>query len=393
MSQKLISLSPDLKRLRAEGYEIDIVDSYLVMRHVPYVNATRQVKFGALVSELSLAGDRTARPSTHVIQFAGDGPCDKHGRMLSKIVNDSINQNIGDGLTTTVSMSSKPANGYPDYYEKFTAYASMLWQHAQAIKPGATAKTYVVPASNDNQGVFRYLDTASSRAGISEVTDKLKQGKVAIIGLGGTGAYVLDLVAKTPITEIHIYDDDVFQSHNAFRSPGCSSVSELRKQPYKVTYYRQRYSKLHGAIIPHRVKVTKRNIHKLKDCNFVFICVDNNASRLEIAEVLLGYGVPFVDVGMGLEKANSSLVGIVRTSYCDPTKNENIPKSIPRAVNDDGDDLYSSNIQANELNALNAVMAVIKWKKHCGFYVDLECEGSSIYTLDGNHLLNKGNGE
>jgi hypothetical protein len=141
------------------------------------------------------------------------------------------------------------------------------------------------------------------------------------------------------------------------------------------------------------VKVTKRNIHKLKDCDFVFICVDCNAARLLIAEALLSYGVPFVDVGMGLEKANNSLVGIVRTSYCDPARNENIPESIPRAINDDGDDLYSSNIQTNELNALNAVMAVIKWKKHCDFYVDLECEGSSIYTLDGNHLLNKGGGE
>ena len=52
-------------------------------------------------------------------------------------------------------------------------------------------------------------------------------------------------------------------------------------------------------------------------------------------------------------------------------------------------DVYASNIQVADLNALNAVMAVIKWKKLCGFYCDLEREHHSTYTLDGNLLLNE----
>ena len=48
----------------------------------------------------------------------------------------------------------------------------------------------------------------------------------------------------------------------------------------------------------------------------------------------------------------------------------------------------SSNIQVADLNALNAVMAVIKWKKIRGFYRDLEHEHHSTYTTDGNMLLN-----
>ena len=38
---------------------------------------------------------------------------------------------------------------------------------------------------------------------------------------------------------------------------------------------------------------------------------------------------------------------------------------------------------------LSAVFAVIKWKKLCGFYCDLENEHHSTYTLDGNMLLNE----
>jgi len=52
-------------------------------------------------------------------------------------------------------------------------------------------------------------------------------------------------------------------------------------------------------------------------------------------------------------------------------------------------DLYSSNIQVADLNALNAVLAVVKWKKLRGFYRDLEHEHHCTYTTDGNMLLNK----
>jgi hypothetical protein len=41
-----------------------------------------------------------------------------------------------------------------------------------------------------------------------------------------------------------------------------------------------------------------------------------------------------------------------------------------------------------DLNALNAAMAVVKWKKIRGFYRDLERAHHSTYTTDGNMLLN-----
>ena len=51
-------------------------------------------------------------------------------------------------------------------------------------------------------------------------------------------------------------------------------------------------------------------------------------------------------------------------------------------------DIYASNIQVADLNALNAVLAVIKWKKIRGFYRDLEREHHCTYTTDGNMLIN-----
>ncbi len=40
------------------------------------------------------------------------------------------------------------------------------------------------------------------------------------------------------------------------------------------------------------------------------------------------------------------------------------------------------------MNALNAALAVIRWKKLCGVYADLEGEHHSGYVIDGNHIVN-----
>ncbi|MDZ7652346.1 MAG: ThiF family adenylyltransferase [Burkholderiaceae bacterium] len=84
-------------------------------------------------------------------------------------------------------------------------------------------RTFKTIDSNESESVFLFEDTASSRAGIQPIAQALREYKIAIVGLGGTGAYILDLVAKTHVSEIHLYDADKFRQHNAFRAPGAAS--------------------------------------------------------------------------------------------------------------------------------------------------------------------------
>src|SRR5947207_598319 len=115
MSPGLISRSADLKRLRDDGYEVDIVNGYLLISHVPYVNSHKEVAYGTLISRLDLAGDTTVRPSDHVALWAGDYPCDSNGSQLVKLVsNPGVQEKIRDGLVATHSFSQKPEGGYPD---------------------------------------------------------------------------------------------------------------------------------------------------------------------------------------------------------------------------------------------------------------------------------------
>ena len=387
MSQKLFSLSPDLKRLRDEGYFVQIRGGFLIMRHVPYVDAQRQVRMGSLISSLTLAGDVTRVPDTHVAFFDGDYPCGADGVPIRQISHQSGDINLGNGVTAKHGFSSKPASGYTDYYHKMTTYAAILSGPATLLKPGVNPRVFRTPEDEDDC-IFNYTETASDRVGIGALTERLATEQVAIIGLGGTGSYVLDFVAKTPVKEIRLFDGDEFLQHNAFRSPGAPSIIELREVPKKVDYLKGIYSRMHLGIIAHAVLLDPSNVHLLDGVTFAFICMDAGGVKRLVLEKLETLGVPFVDVGMGLELVDGSLGGILRVTSSTPAKRDHVHQGRICFADGGDDDLYASNIQVADLNALNAVMAVIKWKKIRGFYRDIEQEHHSTYTTDGNMLLN-----
>jgi len=391
MSQQLISRSPDLKRLRDEGYDVEVRSGYLLVKGVPYVNAAREVRRGVLASTLDLAGDVTTRPSTHVAYFVGEHPCHKDGSPIQQIAYAGGAWPLGDGLVAQHAFSNKPPAGYPDFHAKMTRYADVISHPAQALDPGATARTFpVVPPDPDAGEVFVYLDTATSRAGTGAVSRKLEGQTVAIVGLGGTGSYVLDLVAKTPVRAIHLFDGDKFSQHNAFRSPGAASIEELRAEPQKAHHFQAQYARMHRHVVAHDGYLTEANVDALRGMTFVFLCVDNGDARRLLVGKLEEYGIPFVDVGMGVYQASGSLGGVLRVTSSTPAQRGHVARGhrIPFA-GDDGNNEYARNIQIADLNALNAVLAVVKWKKLLGFYLDLENEHHSTYTIDGNVLTNE----
>jgi hypothetical protein len=392
MSQELISRNADLARLREEGYNIEIRATYLLVKDVPYVNAKREIRRGILVSKLNLAGDITQRPDDHQAQFAGEQPCHADGSVMAELGNGGVNTLIGKSLTVTLSFSQKPARGYYlDYHEKMAHYANMLSAQAQILDPEISLRVRRVkePEPEDDTP-FNYLDTASSRVDISAVAQKLALEQIAIVGGGGTGSYVLDLVAKTPMKKIHLFDGDVFSTHNAFRAPGAPSLEELRLQPHKADYLHGIYSKMRKGIVVHDYDVDAGNVHELADMKFVFLCLDKGPPKKMIVDFLESRGIPFIDVGMGLYLKNGKLGGILRiTTSVDGQRNHVHEKARIPFGDASGNNEYDTNIQIADLNALNAALAVIKWKKLFGFYADSEKELFSAYTIDCNMLTSE----
>jgi hypothetical protein len=391
MSQRPISLSADLRRLRNEGYDLEVRSGYLLVKGVPYVNSAREIKRGTLVAKLVLANDETVRPDDHVAHFAGEYPCRGDGKAIERIRNSSQERALAEGVVIqhTFSAKPKPQGFYEDYHAKITAYVSILSGPAQAIDPTVTAKTFplIGPEENSDEP-FNYIDTASSRAEINVVARKLALQNVAIIGLGGTGSYVLDLVAKTPVRNIHLFDGDTFLQHNAFRSPGAPSGEDLKARQPKTTYFHGIYSRMHKGIVDHAAYADESNIEALRGMDFLFLCLDHGPAKKFVVERLESFNLSFIDVGMGIQVTDDALGGILRVTMSTPEKRDHLRTRVSFGEGD-GHNEYDRNIQVADLNALNAALAVIKWKKRYGFYRDVKREHNNQFTTDGNFLLNE----
>lgn len=387
MSSALISRNPDLLRLRNEGFDLDVVGAYLVVRQVPYVTEDRAVAYGDLVCELTLAGDRTIKPATHVMYFTGRAPCHLNGSPITAIQHGQGVQQFGPGLTVQRSFSNKPPEGYADYYHKATRYAEIISGPAMAMDATVTARPFSPIGNEQIDSPFIYLDTNSARGHFQAVSAKLVGHKVGIVGVGGTGSYVLDLVAKTPVQEIRLFDADLFLQHNAFRAPGAASIEELQRKLTKVAYLAAVYSKMHRGVKAYAERLSTENLSHLDGLNFVFLSLDSGPAKKDIVEFLIAKGIPFVDCGIGIQSVDDRLIGVVRVTTATPAKHDHVIGRVSFA--EAQDDAYSTNIQVAELNMLNAALAVIKWKKLQGFYADFEHEHHTNYSIDTGMLLHE----
>lgn len=387
MSTQLIDHNPDLKKLKDEGFAISILNNNIVIEGIPYVNTKKKVAFASIFCPFNLSGN-TITQQDHTVWFTGDLPCNQNGDKLPFVLNNNKNS-LTEEIIGHHQLSSRPDNGYPDFYEKMERYIKLLGAPARSLDPSVRPKHFDF-ASYEQDSVFNYPDTNTARAGITEINNKLKNQKIAIIGLGGTGAFILDYVSKTPVAEIALFDGDQLKNHNAYRMPGAVPLEELLKGQSKVSYLKSKYEKLRSGIHCCEEYIDENNIESLSSYDFVFVAIDNSKDKGIIIDYLIECKIPFVDVGMGITKLETgdSLRGQIRKTMITPENRTYLDK-IPVIKQEDEDNLYTQNIQITELNALNAVLAVIEWKKYSGFYNQVDITFNSVFIID-EELINHG---
>jgi hypothetical protein len=380
MSIQLIDHNNDLSKLRDEGYTLTIINDHVVIAGIPYVNKDKKILFGTIFCSLTLSGTKTVPPQDHTVWFVGEHPCDQFGKEDNSYVNSKRNHPLTSDIVASYYFSAKPSNGkYHDFYTKIKKYVDLLSAPAKSIDSSVTAQYFDYERYNDER-VFKFPDTNSARAGVSHISDKLKGQKIAVVGLGGTGSFVLDFVSKTPVNQISLFDGDVIDTHNAFRIPGAISLEELEQRPSKVYYFKNHYEKLRDGIIGHEVFLDESNVNLLQEHDFVFLALDKAEAKKSIVDFLMEYNIPFVDLGMGLTMVKNSLRGSIRKTLITPENSSSLNKiAIGQAADND---VYAQNIQIAELNAFNAFLGVLAWKKMNGFYMGEDTIYDSTFIVD-----------
>lgn len=372
MFHHLVSHNADLARLVDAGYAVGFDDGFLIIRDIPYLDQRLGLRIGALVSKMIDVDGEQVRQDDHQVFFAGSVPHGLDGRPIPNLGGGPTTIALGPGCADVVverSFSNKPLSGaFGDFFEKMDSYVTLIAGPAMNRFPATTPYTCRQVEEMPGDSVFKFQDTLTSRAEIADLSNRLRDDIIAIVGIGGTGSYILDFLARTPVREIRLYDADEFHVHNAFRSPGALDPDDLGRPKAEVC--ENRYASFRRNVKGVVRMLDADDLDQLADVTFAFVCVDKGHARREVHELLFTQGIPFIDVGMGLRRRDGMLTGMLRTTVFVPDTAEQVRAAGWVPLADDPDDEYKTSIQTAELNALNASIAVIRYKQFRGFYVD-----------------------
>lgn len=379
--------SPHIQKLVDKGYNIEIIeDRWLLIKRVPYLNKDLEIKYGIIVSDIEMTGnDVKVNLNNHPIYFVGENPYRIDGVKLNPNNCDKVE--LYPGLIADFYFSYKLDRPYYDYYEKMKHYVHLFSKHAIRKDPSITFNIGTISMIPDNLP-FQYSDCNSLSPEGNILMQKFSGMKIGIIGMGGTGSYILDYISKTPVEEIHLFDGDYLHNKNAFRIPGATPLEDLKNIQKKTDYFKKEYSRIHKNIISYSEYIKLENLNLLDQLSFVFISIDKSEIKKIIVDHLESLNIGFIDVGMGIQITNGAILCQIRTTLSTAEKREHIHEKQRIKFAENPNNEYSSLPQISELNALNASFAVIKWKKSIGFYHDQEKEYHSQYLLPNNKVLN-----
>jgi molybdopterin/thiamine biosynthesis adenylyltransferase len=128
--------------------------------------------------------------------------------------------------------------------------------------------------------------------------EKILRCKVGIVGLGGLGSHVAQQLAYLGVTSFVLVDQDKVSESNLNRLIGATE-DDVAYQALKVDIARRLIKAILRAA---HVDIVSRNFisaeafDHLRTVDFVFGCVDNDASRLVLNEFCQAYARGYIDI-------------------------------------------------------------------------------------------------
>ncbi len=378
MSSSPIDRSPDLKALIDSGYLLELRGAYLVVKNMPYLEDPEgRLAHADIVMSIELSDGIATPPGDHTVWWTGKPPFRADGSSMKKCLSCNVwpeGHYLGEGLTVYMQWSQKPTvdgemRAYQNYEEMVRTYFDEVAHQADIKHPGVieVSKTGEIPTVTLNTR-FKYMDTNTYKYGLKGIEERIEDEIVAIVGVGGTGSYLMDILAKTNVKELHLFDEDVLEQHNAFRMCGAARIEELGGSCSKVDWYRHTYSAIREeGIHVHTEKLTGDCRDILAKFTTVFIAVDDLTIRRDLQAACNELGICHVSVGIGAEvegESNDQLGGNIKVETAFRPKHPRLNKPSPEAKPDQAYGI----VQTVELNMLGAALAVTEWKARVGIY-------------------------
>lgn len=216
-----------------------------------------------------------------------------------------------------------------------------------------------------------------------EGQQKLAAAKVAIVGAGGLGGLVIELLARMGIGYLKIIDGDVFAGHNLNRQ---LLAIERNLNMSKVTEAAQRVTAINSEIQVEAVPVmlnAENAIPLLSGVDIVVDCLDNFTARRQVGQAAKKLNIPLVHAAI------AGFTGQVTTIFPGDKSLDLIYKSSPKA--DHGIEVLLGNpattpalaasLEAQEV--IKVITGIGEPLRHKLLYFDLEYNLFDVFELAG----------
>ena len=359
------------------GWHIEIGGNHIAVAGVPY----RQHDGASGVCQVTVWVHEDGRTMT----APPDGSGATHAARLGGVTGGKAYHANGDPVGNVIwtdnshecVISIKLDSGnYADAWHALLNYCSIVAAAAQA---GGEQEPQRI------NRVFQFEILGENTPDIREWQDKAGDQRIGIVGLGGVGLWLLDLMSKTDVGEIRIWDGDHIEGRNLVRAPGWAGQDAIGKN--KAEYFGQLYSQFRTGISICTEYLDPDGPSDLfDDLDFVFIAIDRADTRGALCERLEEAGVSFVDVGMGIERQQGEVRGSLQVFFSGRDAGR-WRIGIPTIVGV-GEQEYHI-LQLADLAALNASLAVGVWRRHIGQYAEDNEDWLVRYSVESNTLLKR----
>ena len=138
----------------------------------------------------------------------------------------------------------------------------------------------------------------------------LSQLRVGIAGVGGTGSSVCEQLVRLGVKAITVADDDVVDETNLTRIYGAGRA-DIGKPKVQLAAENAARTGLGASVIPIQGRVTNEAVaRRLRHCDIIFGCTDDNAGRAVLSRLAYWYLIPVIDMGFVITSADGAVTGL-----------------------------------------------------------------------------------
>lgn len=124
---------------------------------------------------------------------------------------------------------------------------------------------------------------------------------IAVVGVGGTGSFVVEELARLGVGHLTLIDDESVELTNLNRLVG-TAASDIGRPKVEVLGDVARRARADVRLSLIQGSVLKESVARgLIDCDAVFCCTDSHGSRAVINQIAYQYLVPTFDVGVRID--------------------------------------------------------------------------------------------